>query len=169
MGMGMEMGMGMGMGVGMSTWAWAHGQLHMRSCMRAPACAHLHVRTFMCVPACCAVRSCMLHVQVPGEDGSGPRHHVQPSLEASPKAGHDAYDPKAERSAILRLNLHAEEGLVQSVVSDKTWTSSDSPIRSDSTYFGETYDAREEQKGWATPTFVPPLGKEKHKNRFRTA
>ena len=39
-----------------------------------------------------------------------------------------------------------------------TWMVSDSPIRSDSTYYGETYDAREEQPGWATPQFVPPAG-----------
>jgi hypothetical protein len=74
-------------------------------------------------------------------------------------AGHNAYDPKAERSTIALLQLHDTAFWVHKVASDRSWLSSDSPIRSDSPYYGETYDAREEQPGWATPVFSPPAGK----------
>lgn len=79
-------------------------------------------------------------------------------------AAHDAWDVTAERSAIVQLQLHgaaaagAEQPLVQTVLSDETWTASSGPILQDSTYFGEVYDAREEQPGWANPGFVPPTG-----------
>jgi hypothetical protein len=73
-------------------------------------------------------------------------------------AAHDEFQPDAERSAIVLLQLHGTDGVVR-VVSDGSWTSSSSPIQSDSTYYGEVYDAREEQPGWAEPSFVPPAGK----------
>jgi hypothetical protein len=76
------------------------------------------------------------------------------------------YDANAERSVIAQLQLHgpappgSEEPVVQRVVtSGSSWTASDGPILQDSTYYGEVYDAREEQPGWSTPTFVPPAGK----------
>ena len=48
---------------------------------------------------------------------------------------HDEYDPDAERSAILQLQLHHVGGhVVDRVVTDKSWTVSDGPIRADSTY-----------------------------------
>jgi alpha-L-rhamnosidase len=64
----------------------------------------------------------------------------------------DDYDPNAERSALLQLQLHDAAGNVTAVVStDNTWHVSDGPIVTDSTYFGETYDATREQPGWASP------------------
>lgn len=74
---------------------------------------------------------------------------------------HDQFDPNAERSAILQLHLHSgtHDSSVQKIVTDSSWTVSDSPIRADSTYFGEIYDAREEQPGWSEPNFTPPAGK----------
>ena len=74
---------------------------------------------------------------------------------------HDEFQPDAERSAIVLLQLHGagDDGVTMRVVTDGSWTSSSSPIQSDSTYYGEVYDAREEQPGWAQPGFVPPAGK----------
>jgi alpha-L-rhamnosidase len=79
-------------------------------------------------------------------------------------AAHNSYSPVAERSAIALLRIHRGGGsdadaVVQKVGTDSTWLSSDSPIRSDSPYYGETYDAREEQPGWDSPSFTPPVGK----------
>ena len=77
------------------------------------------------------------------------------------ETAHDEYDPGAERSAILLLQLHggAAAGVVMRVATDGSWTSSSGPLQSDSTYYGEVYDAREEQPGWAQPGFAPPAGK----------
>ena len=73
---------------------------------------------------------------------------------------HDQFQPDAERSAIVLLQLHgADGGVSMRVVTDGSWTSSSGPILTDSTYYGEMYDAREEQPGWAQPGFVPPAGK----------
>jgi alpha-L-rhamnosidase len=58
---------------------------------------------------------------------------------------------------LLRLALHAADGsLLQAVVTDTTWSAGRGPVLSDSTYFGENYDATMEQPGWAAPGFVPP-------------
>ena len=47
---------------------------------------------------------------------------------------HDQFDPDAERSAILLLQLHGSGGgVVMRVASDGSWTSSSGPIQSDST------------------------------------
>jgi len=61
---------------------------------------------------------------------------------------------------LLRLALHAADGsLTQpAVVTDATWSSGSGPVLSDSTYFGENYNASMEQPGWAAPGFVPPAG-----------
>ena len=72
---------------------------------------------------------------------------------------HDEFQPEAERSAIVLLQLHGADGEIWRVVTDGTWESSSGPILTDSTYYAETYDAREEQPGWAQPGFVPPAGK----------
>ena len=73
--------------------------------------------------------------------------------------GHDGYDTAAERSAIVLLQLHATRGgVVLRVASDGTWTAGGGPILRDSTYYGELYDAREEQDGWSAPGFTPPAG-----------
>ena len=76
-------------------------------------------------------------------------------------ASHDQWDPNAERSAIVQLQLHGtgpEDQPFQRVVTDETWTGSDGPIRQDSTYYGELYDARKETPGWDRPGFVPAAG-----------
>jgi alpha-L-rhamnosidase len=60
---------------------------------------------------------------------------------------------------LLRLALHGADGsLLQAVVTDTTWSAGSGPVISDSTYFGENYDATKEQPGWAAPGFVPPAG-----------
>ena len=76
------------------------------------------------------------------------------------ETAHDEFQPDAERSAIVLLQLHgADGGVTMRVATDGSWASSSGPIQSDSTYFGEVYDAREEQVGWARPGFVPPAGR----------
>ena len=74
--------------------------------------------------------------------------------------GQDMYDADAERSAILQLQLHPGGGgdAVTRVVTDTSWSCSAGPITSDSTYYGESYDARLETKGWAEPGFSPEVG-----------
>ena len=73
----------------------------------------------------------------------------------------DDYDPTAERSALLQLQLHdASDAVSARVVTDESWSVSDGPILMDSTYYGEIYDARREQPGWSSPSFVPPAGRE---------
>src|SRR5688500_13852695 len=53
----------------------------------------------------------------------------------------------------LELDLTYQDGSTQRVVSDESWESSDGPTRSESLWFGETYDARLEQPGWNRPGF----------------
>jgi hypothetical protein len=67
------------------------------------------------------------------------------------------YDKDAERSAIVELNLHGADGaVVQTVASGSHWSCGPSPITSDSTYFGEHFDARLDTPGWASPGFALP-------------
>ena len=68
--------------------------------------------------------------------------------------GQDMYDKDAERSGILQLQV---DGL-PIVWTNSEWSCGDGPIRSDSTYFGEEYDARLETPGWSQPNFSPPSG-----------
>ena len=75
------------------------------------------------------------------------------------ETAHDEFQPNAERSAIVLLQLHGAAGVAMRVATDGSWASSSGPIQYDSTYYGEFYDAREEQPGWASPNFVPPAGK----------
>ncbi len=49
---------------------------------------------------------------------------------------------------IAQLNLEFENGDTQTVVSDTTWKTATGPIRFNSIYLGEVYDARVEQTGW---------------------
>jgi alpha-L-rhamnosidase len=59
---------------------------------------------------------------------------------------------------LLRLALHASDGTVVQppVVTDESWFSGSGPVLTDSTYYGEQYNASMEQPGWAAPGFVPP-------------
>ena len=55
---------------------------------------------------------------------------------------------------IVQLDLVYADGSRESVVSDETWkVYLDGPIRRDSIYFGEDYDARKEVPGWNTAGF----------------
>lgn len=54
---------------------------------------------------------------------------------------------------LLQMNIEFEDGTCTSIVTDADWKRSDGPIREDSLYHGETYDARLEQPGWDLPGF----------------
>ena len=55
---------------------------------------------------------------------------------------------------ILRLDIELADGRTQTVVTDASWrVMTDGPIRHDSLFDGEMYDARREMPGWDTPTF----------------
>ncbi|MBP7049737.1 MAG: family 78 glycoside hydrolase catalytic domain [Phycisphaerae bacterium] len=54
-----------------------------------------------------------------------------------------------QRGLILRLDIELTGGKTQTIVTDGSWRcTSDGPIRSDSIYDGEVYDARKEMPGW---------------------
>ncbi|MFC6907206.1 family 78 glycoside hydrolase catalytic domain, partial [Halalkalicoccus tibetensis] len=54
---------------------------------------------------------------------------------------------------LLQLEVTYADGTTESVTTDGSWTMSPSPITENDIYDGETYDAREEQSGWAEPGF----------------
>lgn len=54
---------------------------------------------------------------------------------------------------ILRLSVHYTDGSSESVISDESWKTFQSPVTFSSIYGGEDYDARLEQTGWCTPDF----------------
>jgi len=54
---------------------------------------------------------------------------------------------------IAQLNLEYENGDTQSLVSDPTWKTAQGPIRFNSIYLGEVYDASRELPGWDTAGF----------------
>jgi alpha-L-rhamnosidase len=55
---------------------------------------------------------------------------------------------------LAKLEIRYENGSSETIVSDKTWKSSDKgPIRSSEIYNGETYDARKEIEGWDKPGY----------------
>ena len=49
---------------------------------------------------------------------------------------------------IAQLNLEFADGSTQSVASDASWKTAEGPIRFNSIYLGEVYDARKELPGW---------------------
>ena len=53
----------------------------------------------------------------------------------------------------LQLEVTLADGSRRRIVSDRTWSTSPSPIRWDGVRTGETYDARLEQPGWDEPGF----------------
>lgn len=59
------------------------------------------------------------------------------------------------RAAALMCQLEIEltDGTRHVIGSDATWRSADGPIRGADLLMGETYDARLEREGWATPAF----------------
>ena len=54
---------------------------------------------------------------------------------------------------LLQLDIHYTDGTSESIFSDDSWKSSTGPILSSEIYDGETYDARKEMPGWASPGF----------------
>jgi alpha-L-rhamnosidase len=57
-----------------------------------------------------------------------------------------------EPRLLLQLDITYQDGQTVRVITDSTWQMADSPIQ-DSLSFGEHYDARLEQLGWALPGF----------------
>ncbi len=55
----------------------------------------------------------------------------------------------------LQLEIVYADGSVQTVVSDETWLATNTgPTTKNSIYYGESYDARKEKTGWASPGYV---------------
>ncbi|GGD62854.1 family 78 glycoside hydrolase catalytic domain [Paenibacillus nasutitermitis] len=50
---------------------------------------------------------------------------------------------------ILQLMIEYEDGSVDCILSDESWTCSGGPIVFNNVFYGEIYDARLEQRGWA--------------------
>lgn len=60
----------------------------------------------------------------------------------------------AEPRLKLELDITHTDGTRRRVTTDEGWKASDGPTRSESLWFGETYDARLEQPGWTRPEFT---------------
>ena len=56
---------------------------------------------------------------------------------------------------LAQLNIEYTDGSRDLIVSDPSWQTSPSAIRTSDIYNGEVYDAREEQPGWDKPGFHP--------------
>ena len=54
---------------------------------------------------------------------------------------------------LLQLNLRFADGERRIVGSDNSWKCSSGPIKENSVWNGEIYDAREEREGWTEPSF----------------
>ena len=54
---------------------------------------------------------------------------------------------------LMQLDIYYENGTSDTVVTDNSWKTVDSPIVEDHLYHGETYDARLEKPGWDKPAF----------------
>jgi alpha-L-rhamnosidase len=54
---------------------------------------------------------------------------------------------------LCQVHLTYTDGSSEILVSDGSWKAARSPILMDMVYYGEIYDAREEQPGWCTPGF----------------
>lgn len=59
-----------------------------------------------------------------------------------------------EPRALLQIEITYRDGTRQTVASDTTWKTANGPIRKNSVYLGEEYDARQEQTGWDKPGFA---------------
>ena len=55
---------------------------------------------------------------------------------------------------IARLDIDFSDGTRQAVVSDMSWKVGEGPVRFNSIYLGEIYDARKEVPGWDQPGFA---------------
>ena len=65
-------------------------------------------------------------------------------------AGRFAYGPPPLRY-LAQIELSYSDGTSETIVSDESWTIKHSAIVSSEIYNGETYDARQEIAGWASP------------------
>jgi len=54
---------------------------------------------------------------------------------------------------ILQIHIHYEDGSSEKILSDESWKVSAGPIKENGIYYGEVYDAREEEIGWDKPKF----------------
>lgn len=54
---------------------------------------------------------------------------------------------------LLQLDITYTDGTTQTIVTDETWRSSTGAIRYSEVYHGETIDARQEKKDWATAAY----------------
>jgi alpha-L-rhamnosidase len=54
---------------------------------------------------------------------------------------------------LFQMNIVYADGSTEIISSDKSWRSSDGPIRSSEIYHGEWYDATKEKSGWTTATY----------------
>ncbi len=54
---------------------------------------------------------------------------------------------------IAQMHITYTDGSEETIVTDKSWKASKSPILMDMVYYGEHYDARKEQQGWCTKGF----------------
>jgi len=52
-----------------------------------------------------------------------------------------------------QIHIKYTDGTDELIVSDTSWKASKSPILMDMVYYGEIYDARQEQDGWCSPGF----------------
>ncbi|TDD87821.1 hydrolase [Actinomadura darangshiensis] len=59
----------------------------------------------------------------------------------------------AEPRLMAQLVVTYRDGSSQTIASDGSWRYAEGPVRYDSLYGGETYDAREEKPGWDRPGF----------------
>ena len=53
----------------------------------------------------------------------------------------------------LQLEIDYEDGTTETIVTDRSWKTSEGPIREADMLMGETYDARREMPGWDAPEF----------------
>ncbi|MDN5852430.1 MAG: glycoside hydrolase family 78 protein [Actinomycetia bacterium] len=53
----------------------------------------------------------------------------------------------------LELDITYRDGTTRRIVTDDAWKTADGPTRTESLWFGETYDARLEQPGWTSSGF----------------
>jgi alpha-L-rhamnosidase len=61
------------------------------------------------------------------------------------------YDPKPRGIALIRITYG--DGSIEEIPTDTTWLSSSGPIKENSIYEGEVYDARDELTGWDSQQF----------------
>lgn len=54
---------------------------------------------------------------------------------------------------LFRMEIYYEKGGLDIITSDESWRVSGGPVRENGIYYGENYDARLEQPGWAEPGF----------------